>query len=125
MQPDQERRRRHARRAGSSTIAARHRDGQAVLSVRDTGPGIPEGLLERVFEPFFSTKTGREGTGLGLSICRDILQRSGGSITVANGDGGGAVFTVNLPCRHRASGFREPVAGRTSDDLQDPSGATT
>jgi signal transduction histidine kinase len=69
-------------------------DGQALLSIRDTGPGIPLDRLERVFEPFFTTK--HEGMGMGLCIARTIVESHGGEIT-AESRSSGAVFHVSLP----------------------------
>jgi len=74
-------------------------DGLSV-SVSDNGPGIPEDVVQRVFEPFFSTKSEGEGTGLGLSICLGIVKEHGGSMRVDQGGAGsgrGATFTVELP----------------------------
>ncbi len=82
---------------GTITISARSRDGQVTIEVADTGPGIPPPILDRIFEPFFSTKAPGEGTGLGLSVSYGIVRDHGGSITAANRDGGGAVFTITLP----------------------------
>jgi two-component system NtrC family sensor kinase len=64
------------------------------LSVEDTGPGIPEGLIDKIFDPFFTTG---DGTGLGLAISYSIISASGGSITASNREGGGARFTLILP----------------------------
>lgn len=74
------------------------RDGRAgvCLRVTDTGPGVPEDILDTVFDPFFTTKRG-EGTGLGLSISQTLIQRAGGIISVRNLAQGGAEFTVWLP----------------------------
>lgn len=74
------------------------RDGHpgASLRVTDTGPGVPEDILDTVFDPFFTTKRG-EGTGLGLSISQTLIQRAGGIISVRNLARGGAEFTVWLP----------------------------
>jgi C4-dicarboxylate-specific signal transduction histidine kinase len=66
------------------------------IRVLDNGPGIPDSILERLFEPFFTTKPVGQGTGLGLSICFGIMQSCGGSITAANRQEGGAVFTLRL-----------------------------
>jgi two-component system, LuxR family, sensor kinase FixL len=70
-------------------------DGKICVSVRDTGPGFPDGLTEQLFEAFFSTKA--EGTGMGLAIARSIIEAHGGTLTGENGDTGGARFTVCLP----------------------------
>ena len=78
-------------------------DGISV-SISDNGPGIPEALTQRVFEPFFSTKSEGEGTGLGLSICLGIVKEHGGSMSVEPGGAGsglGATFTVELPAGDR------------------------
>ena len=70
-------------------------NGEIVVSVRDSGPGFPEGLVEQLFEPFFSTKA--EGTGMGLAISRSIIEAHGGTLSGENCDNGGACFTVRLP----------------------------
>jgi len=86
--------------AGTLTVgtADAQRDGISgvLITVSDTGPGIAEGQLTEVFDPFFSTKQA-EGTGLGLSISQTLIQRAHGLITAANNDGGGARFDVWLP----------------------------
>jgi PAS domain S-box-containing protein len=86
---------------GSSvlTLASRTNEaGWAVLSVSDTGPGIPVELRERIFEPFFTTKPIGKGTGLGLAVARSIVQNFGGRLTVGPGAGGvGASFEISLP----------------------------
>ena len=75
-----------------------------VIVFRDTGPGIPDGLEQRIFDPFFTTKDVGAGTGLGLSITYGIVQEHGGEITVENGLGEGAAFTISLPPAHDVSG---------------------
>ncbi|MBY3054457.1 sensor histidine kinase, partial [Rhizobium laguerreae] len=72
---------------------------KAELRVSDTGDGIPEERLIRIFEPFYTTK--QAGTGLGLSIARAILETYGGTIRADNRPEGGAVFRVALPLAHR------------------------
>jgi signal transduction histidine kinase len=66
------------------------------LAVTDTGSGIAPEHLERIFDPFFSTKRS-DGTGLGLSICRDIVRAHDGAITVESAPGAGARFSIWLP----------------------------
>jgi signal transduction histidine kinase len=68
-----------------------------VIAVQDTGSGIPENVLPRIFDPFFSTKPTHEGAGLGLSICRDLVRSNGSEIRVASKPGEGTTFTVWLP----------------------------
>jgi signal transduction histidine kinase len=70
-------------------------NGQALLQVADSGPGIPDSIRERLFEPFVSSK--ESGTGLGLTICRRIVEQHGGTIDASNRPEGGAVFSVRLP----------------------------
>ncbi|MBN1670078.1 MAG: PAS domain S-box protein [Kiritimatiellae bacterium] len=71
--------------------------GIAVLTVRDSGPGIPDQHLQAVFDPFFTTKKDGGGMGLGLSVSLRIIRDYGGNIEAANHPDGGAVFTVRLP----------------------------
>jgi signal transduction histidine kinase len=73
------------------------RRGEAVIAIRDTGPGVKEKDTEKIFDPFFSTKRG--GTGLGLSIVWRILAKHSGTITLAprSGSPRGACFVITLP----------------------------
>ena len=75
--------------------ANRNGDGEILVSVRDTGPGFPAGMVDQFFEPFFSTKA--EGTGMGLAIARSLIEAHGGSLSGEDCDDGGACFTVRLP----------------------------
>jgi two-component system sensor histidine kinase HydH len=70
---------------------------QMVITVRDSGPGIPDGQQGAIFEPFFTTKV--DGSGLGLWIVQQIALAHGGNVGVANAPGGGAVFALHLPLR--------------------------
>jgi CheY-like chemotaxis protein len=75
-----------------------HRSNQVVvLSISDTGAGIPEDLHRRVFDPFFTTKPVGKGTGLGLSICHKIVRELGGELTLVSAPGQGTTFRVALP----------------------------
>ena len=70
---------------------------QVVLEVADTGPGVAAEHRPRLFEPFFTTKPAGEGTGLGLALCRGVVEEHQGRITLASGEGQGAVFRIELP----------------------------
>ncbi len=80
---------------GRLSIKAQTRKGLVEVTVQDTGPGLPPGDLDQVFDPFFSTR--ERGTGLGLAIARRIAQAHGGELKAANAPEGGAVFTLTLP----------------------------
>jgi len=85
---------------GKITIIIERVGEEVVLTVRDTGEGIPKENLERVFEPFFSTKSPDKGTGLGLFVTRSIVEKLGGKIKVESRLGHGTSFFVNLPKYH-------------------------
>jgi signal transduction histidine kinase len=72
-------------------------DGMIRITIRDTGPGIPSNAIEKIFDPFFSTKESGEGTGLGLFITRNNIEKLGGRIMVESNQGHGACFVVLLP----------------------------
>ena len=76
-------------------------DGMASITIADKGPGIPEGLQERIFERFYTERPHKEAfgkhSGLGLSISRQIAQMHGGNLTAANNEAAGAKFTLTLP----------------------------
>jgi C4-dicarboxylate-specific signal transduction histidine kinase len=63
--------------------------------VRDTGPGVPLDLSDKIFEPLFTTKA--RGIGLGLSVSRSLASANDGSLSVTNHAEGGAIFTIDLP----------------------------
>jgi two-component system, NtrC family, sensor kinase len=77
----------------------RPQEDSVAVTVRDDGCGIPKADLERVFEPFFSTRTGKGGTGLGLSITSGLVQELGGHIQVESEVGKGTIFTITLPTK--------------------------
>ena len=70
---------------------------QLIVSLADTGSGIPQEILGRVFDPFFTTKPAGKGTGLGLSVCLGIMNRHNGAILARSEPGKGSVFTLYLP----------------------------
>jgi signal transduction histidine kinase len=93
---------------GEVRIAARAENGQFIVSVSDTGPGIPAGETERIFEEFHQvdssdTRT-KGGTGLGLAIAKRIVEMHGGAIEVESTPGRGATFHLRLPVRAVAAG---------------------
>src|SRR5437870_5431679 len=83
-------------RPGQVAIAARRTDHHVLVTVDDTGPGVPADVLDRVFEPFFTTK-GDEGTGLGLAISFGLVRGMGGRMWMQNVEGGGARLSFELP----------------------------
>jgi signal transduction histidine kinase len=85
------------REGGVIRIATSRKDGKAVITVADDGPGIPPEVLPRIFDPFFTTKDVGQGSGLGLSIVHGIVERHGGTIAVDSAVGKGTTFTVSLP----------------------------
>jgi CheY-like chemotaxis protein len=76
-------------------------DNNVVIEFHDSGPGIKE--ANRIFEPFYTTKSVGKGTGLGLSICYGIVKEHGGEISARNGKTGGAIIEVRLPSAGRAA----------------------
>jgi iron only hydrogenase large subunit-like protein/nitrogen-specific signal transduction histidine kinase len=91
-------------RPGGGTLRVSTEDGEGefTVTISDTGPGIPEENLPKMFSPFFTTKKVGKGTGLGLSVCYGIVKMHGGTIAAANNaDGHGACFTVRI--RHHAA----------------------
>jgi signal transduction histidine kinase len=88
---------------GRVEVSVGELDGQATVTVADTGPGIPAADLERVFERFYRTAAAARqvvpGTGLGLAIAKAIVEAHNGSIAVHSTEGLGSTFTVLLPLR--------------------------
>jgi signal transduction histidine kinase len=72
-------------------------DGKIQISVRDNGNGIPKKILDKIFQPFFTTKPTGQGTGLGLSLSYDIIKAHGGEIKVESEEGEGSEFVIQLP----------------------------
>jgi two-component system cell cycle sensor histidine kinase/response regulator CckA len=89
-----------------------------LLTVADTGMGMPAELLDRVFEPFFTTKGAGAGTGLGLSVALGIVEQHGGTMQVRSEVGAGTTFLVYLPVAERA-----PVAAASRPELPGPRGS--
>jgi signal transduction histidine kinase len=83
-------------------------DGAVQATVRDTGPGVPAEIADRLFEPFATTKP--TGTGLGLNISRRVAEAHGGRLEAANGSEGGACFTLTLPAAPENAYNGDPVS---------------
>jgi two-component system, NtrC family, sensor kinase len=84
---------------GLITISTSRDGGHVVAEFADSGPGLSPGAIERLFDPFYTTKRPGEGTGLGLSISFSIMQRLGGDIKAENRKEGGSIFKVILPAQ--------------------------
>jgi signal transduction histidine kinase len=82
---------------GELRLSAESDADKVTVVVEDNGPGIPAAVLDRIFQPFFSTKIGQGGTGLGLSVTHGIVRRHGGDIRVESQVGRGTRFTIALP----------------------------
>lgn len=81
-----------------SRSATRYKNGWAEIRIEDNGTGIPANLLEKIFQPFFTTKPTGEGTGLGLSLSFDIITKGhGGTFNVESAEGKGTTFIITLP----------------------------
>jgi len=99
---------------GVITIETRLEEGHVVITIRDTGPGIAEADIDRIFNPFFTTRN--TGTGLGLAIVHRIVDAHDGSICVSND--GGAVFELILPA------MSEPRQRQSVGSTDTPHGST-
>ena len=78
-------------------VTTKRKDNLLILTVRDNGKGIPKNIIDKIFQPFYTTKPTGEGTGLGLSISYDIIKAHGGKIKVETREGEGTTFMIELP----------------------------
>jgi two-component system NtrC family sensor kinase len=90
-----------AAKGGTLTIRVSTRDGHVHIEFQDSGPGIKE--PNRIFDPFYTTKSVGKGTGLGLSICYGIIKEHSGDITARNREESGAIIEISLPVADRAA----------------------
>jgi signal transduction histidine kinase len=81
---------------GTLRLAVGSQNGLAVVKISDTGPGIGNELLDKIFEPFFSTKEPGKGTGLGLYVVRTLVEKYGGRISVCSRLGEGTTFCLEF-----------------------------
>jgi two-component system NtrC family sensor kinase len=89
---------------GTLKLSSRQKANDLVITVSDTGRGIPEANLDRIFDPFFTTKPVGKGTGLGLSICYGIIEKMGGRLEVESTVGKGTTFSISIPLQLSAAG---------------------
>jgi len=85
---------------GKLTIKTEEKKGYIRITFTDDGPGIPAKELDKIFDPFYTTKAEKGGTGLGLSVCHGIVTEHGGKIYAGNKPGKGATFSIELPLTH-------------------------
>ena len=81
-------------------VSTKKVDDKVLITVKDNGPGIPQKLLDKIFQPFFTTKPTGQGTGLGLSLSYDIIKAHGGELKVETKEGEGSEFTFHLPFKN-------------------------
>jgi signal transduction histidine kinase len=79
------------------SVETKRINGKVEIRVRDNGNGIPQKVLDKIFQPFFTTKPTGQGTGLGLSLAYDIIKAHGGDIKVKTNEGDGSEFLIQLP----------------------------
>jgi signal transduction histidine kinase len=79
------------------SVSTKKRDNKIEIRISDNGNGIPKNTLDKIFQPFFTTKPTGQGTGLGLSLSYDIIKAHGGEIKVETKEGAGTNFIINLP----------------------------
>ena len=78
-------------------LSTKKEGNKVLISVKDNGPGIPQKILDKIFQPFFTTKPTGQGTGLGLSLSYDIIKAHGGELKVETNEGEGSKFKIYLP----------------------------
>lgn len=88
--------------SGEIEITTGLEDGMVVISISDTGCGMPESVIKKIFDPFFTTKPDGVGTGLGLSILSGIMKQHQGRVSVKSTPGSGTTFTLKMPINLRA-----------------------
>ncbi len=113
-------------RGGRLYLGTRELEGQAVITITDSGDGIPEDVMRHVFEPFYTTREAAGAIGLGLSVALAIVKRHDGEIALTSRPGQGATFTISLPLPRRrkqkqtqaeAAPLPKPPAGSTPEAM--------
>jgi signal transduction histidine kinase len=85
------------------SVSTKKLGDKVLISVKDNGSGIPQNVLDKIFQPFFTTKPAGQGTGLGLSMSYDIIKAHGGELKVENTEGEGAEFVILLPIKNNTN----------------------
>ena len=104
-------------------IVGAHEGDYTMISISDTGQGIPEAVKNRIFDPFFTTKEKGKGTGLGLSIAYTIVKSHDGIIYASSKVGLGTTFKIYLPAKRKREGIKEPFISY-SESLEDIRGGS-
>jgi two-component system sensor histidine kinase KdpD len=110
---------RFAPKSTAITISARAEQDSLIVEVGDSGPGVPPGEEQRIFEKFYRINDqAGSGSGIGLAICRGVMELHVGKISASNRPGGGAIFRLELPLRRkserdRAGASHQPVGAAT------------
>jgi signal transduction histidine kinase len=99
-------------KGGTLMVTTRLTETDVVVTFEDTGVGLPE-EVNKIFEPFFTTKSPGRGTGLGLAVCKELIEKYAGTITAADRQPRGAVFTVSIPAARLAATPMEQRIRRT------------
>ena len=79
------------------SVSTKRENGKVMIRVKDNANGIPQKVLDKIFQPFFTTKPTGQGTGLGLSLSYDIVKAHGGELKVETKEGEGTEFIIQLP----------------------------
>ena len=84
---------------GRIHIATQETTGTVLITIKDSGPGVPSAIRDKIFDPYFTTKS--DGSGIGLSLCQRIVADHGGNIEVSSSDWGGSQFVIRIPREKR------------------------
>lgn len=96
--------------SADKTALPHDREGKFIkISIRDSGIGIPEKIIDKIFDPYFSTK--REGSGLGLAICQSIIRKHNGDIFAESSPGEGTTFSIYLPVSEMTATLQQAITG--------------
>ena len=104
---------------GTVTLSCTTEDGNVVASVKDTGTGISEEVLSRMYEPFYTTKEPGKGTGLGMFVCNKIIKEHEGNISVNTEEGTGTEFIITLPVFEEGASHQQQMHKDVEDARAD------